>query len=66
MLNQSDFDDAPKALLAGLIGRDLDLRESLGDRRSSTRCAAAVADLVAAGYIPLTDIAASLDATQTR
>ena len=32
LLDQSDFDDAAKALAAGLVGRHLDLRESMGDR----------------------------------
>ena len=31
LLDQSDFDDAAKALAAGLVGRHLDLRESMGD-----------------------------------
>ena len=32
MLDQSDFDDAGKALAAGLVGRHPDLREPMGDR----------------------------------
>ena len=31
LLDQSDFDDAVEGAPAGLVGRDLDLRESMGD-----------------------------------
>ena len=63
MLDQSDFDDAGKALQRG---------SSAGILIFENRWATAFVngmrqgggELVAAGYIPLTDVAASLDATE--
>jgi Family of unknown function (DUF6325) len=64
ILDQSDFDDAAKALQPG---------SSAGILIFENRWAATFVDalrrgggqLVAAGYIPLADVAASLDATET-
>ena len=62
LLDQSDFDDAGTPS-AGLVGRHPDLREPVGDDVRAG-VARGGAELVAAGYIPLADIAASLDATE--
>jgi hypothetical protein len=63
MLDQSDFDDAAKALQAGSSAGIL-----IFENRWATTFVHGLrqggAELVAAGYIPLADIAASLDATE--
>jgi Family of unknown function (DUF6325) len=63
MLDQSDFDDASEALQPGSSAGIL-----IFENRWSTTFVEALrrggAELVAAGYIPLADIAASLDATE--
>ena len=63
LLDQSDFDDAANALRAGssaatFIFENRWATEFIGALRGSG------AELVAAGYIPVADIAASLDATE--
>ena len=63
MLDQSDFDDAGKALQPGSSAGIL-----IFENRWATSFVEGMrqggAELVAAGYIPLADIAASLDATE--
>ena len=63
MLDQSDFDDAAKALRPGSSAGIL-----IFENRWATTFVDALrrggGELVAAGYIPLADIAASLDATE--
>jgi hypothetical protein len=63
LLDQSDFDDAAKALQPGSSAGIL-----LFENRWATSFVEGLrrggAELVAAGYIPLADIAASLDATE--
>ena len=63
LLDQSDFDDAGKALQAGSSAGIL-----IFENRWATAFVQGMrqggAELVAAGYIPLADIAASLDATE--
>jgi Family of unknown function (DUF6325) len=62
MLDQSDLDDAKDAIAPGSSAGIL-----IFENRWATTFVQAVrgggAELVAAGYIPLTDVAASLDAT---
>ena len=64
MLDQSDFDDASKALRPGSSAGIL-----IFENRWATTFVDALrrggGELVAAGYIPLADIAASLDATES-
>ena len=63
LLDQSDFDDAAKALRPGSSAGIL-----IFENRWATTFVDALrrggGELVAAGYIPLADIAASLDATE--
>ena len=63
MLDQSDFDDAAKALEPGSSAGIL-----IFENRWATTFVEGMrqggAELVAAGYIPLADVAASLDATE--
>jgi hypothetical protein len=62
LLDQSDLDDARDAIAPGSSAGIL-----IFENRWATRFVGALrgagAELVAAGYIPLTDVAASLDAT---
>ena len=64
LLDQSDYDDAAKALDPGSSAGIL-----IFENRWAATFVAALrqggAELVAAGYIPLADVAASLDATET-
>ena len=64
LLDQSDFDDAAKALQPGSSAGIL-----IFENRWATTFVDALrrggAELVAAGYIPLSDVAASLDATES-
>ena len=64
ILDQSDFDDAGKALRPGSSAGIL-----IFENRWATTFVDALrrggGELVAAGYIPLTDVAASLDATES-
>ena len=63
ILDQSDFDEASKALKPGSSAGIL-----VFENRSPTAFVDALrqgsGELVAAGYIPLADIAAALDATE--
>lgn len=64
MLDQSDFDEAARALQPGSSAGIL-----IFENRWATTFVEALrrggAELVAAGYIPLADLAASLDATES-